>query len=286
MLYHIPANQDDLPCRENREVYHYTKFESFKEILKDLTLKPSSFDKLNDMNEGNVYNLDLNRNFKVMYETEKYIKERCHILCFTQNYDVLGCEFEGANHPAMWAHYAENSNGVCIVIDKDAFLNENIGILSRYFYKFENVEYSFFNSPFDKNINYNAKTPQEFIKDNWRFLFYQKHKDWESENEHRLFIMGYDGKFSIEDCVMDIILGRKIFENESRIKEVLDMIVNPNFACYRKFIPRSFFTTCYGLDGYNTFSIALWIECIINANISDTNYANYKKWLEEQGYHF
>ena len=165
------------------------------------------------------------------------------------------------------------------------YLNENIGILSRYFNKFENVEYSFFNSPFDKNINYNAKTPQEFIKDNWKFLFYQKHKDWENENEHRLFIMGYDGKFSIEDCVMDIILGRKIFENESRIKEVLDMIVNPNFACYRKFIPRSFYTTCYGLDGYSTFSIALQIETIIRGNIYNPNYANYKKWLEEeQGY--
>lgn len=73
-LNQIPVNQDDLPRKGDEMLYHYTQFESFKNIMKDLTLKPSSFKNLNDMNEGNVYNLDLNRNFKVMYETEKYIK--------------------------------------------------------------------------------------------------------------------------------------------------------------------------------------------------------------------
>ena len=276
---------ENMPRQGDRELYHYTKFESFENIMKDLTLLPSSFEKLNDMNEGNVHNLDLNRNFKVMSETEKFKNEHCHILCFSQNYDVQGCEIEGTNHPAMWAHYADNSNGVCLVINKDAFIKANKDILSHHFYKFEDVEYSFFNSPYDKNINYEATSPHEFIMDNWKFLFYQKHQDWENEKEHRLFIMDYDGKFSIKDCVEKIVLGRKVFRNHNRIKEVLDMIVNPDFSCYRNFIPHSFYTTCYGLDGYSTFSIALQIETIIRENIYNPNYANYKKWLEEeQGY--
>lgn len=74
------------------------------------------------MNEGNVHNMCMNHNFMVMYEAEKYIKERCHILCFAQNYDVKGYGIEGTNHPGMWAHYADNSNGVCIVIDKETFI--------------------------------------------------------------------------------------------------------------------------------------------------------------------
>lgn len=31
----------------------------------------------------------------VMYEAEKYIKERCHIFCFAQNYDLHGYPVEG-----------------------------------------------------------------------------------------------------------------------------------------------------------------------------------------------
>ena len=73
--------------------------------------------------------MSMNENFMVMYNAEKYIKERCHLLCFSQNYDICGFGHEGTNHPAMWAHYAENSNGVCIVIDKEAFIQKNIQYL-------------------------------------------------------------------------------------------------------------------------------------------------------------
>lgn len=74
-------------------------------------------------------------------------------------------------------HYAENSNGVCIVIDKEAFVQNNSGILSSHFYRFEDVEYNLFNTPNDDVINYKAKTAQEFINNNWKPLFFLKHKD-------------------------------------------------------------------------------------------------------------
>ena len=47
----------------------------------------------------------------------------------------------------MWAHYAENSNGVCIVIDKETFIKKNKAILGSHFYKFEDIEYRLFNTP-------------------------------------------------------------------------------------------------------------------------------------------
>ena len=280
-LYH----HEELPYRGDGALFHFTKFESFLKILEDMTLLPSSFGNLNDMNEGNVNNMNMNNNFLVMYNAEKYIKDRCRILSFSQNYDIGGFGQEGTNHPAMWAHYAENSNGVCIVLDKDAFVKKNKEVLGKHFYKFEDIVYDIFNTPNDEVINYKANTPEEFIMNNWKALFLMKHKDWENEDEHRLFIMDYNGKLSIDGCIKYIVLGRKVFLDASRIKLIMDMVVDPKFICYHKFIPHSFATMCYNYHGYSTMEIAYKIEMIVRENLLDRRYTDYERWLkEEQGY--
>ena len=280
-LYH----HEELPYRGDGALFHFTKFESFLKILEDMTLLPSSFGNLNDMNEGNVNNMNMNNNFLVMYNAEKYIKDRCRILSFSQNYDIGGFGQEGTNHPAMWAHYAENSNGVCIVLDKDAFVKKNKEVLGKHFYKFEDIVYDIFNTPNDEVINYKANTPEEFIMNNWKALFFMKHKDWENEDEHRLFIMDYNGKLSIDGCIKYIVLGRKVFLDASRIKLIMDMVVAPKFICYHKFIPHSFATMCYNYHGYSTMEIAYKIEMIVRENLLDRRYTDYERWLkEEQGY--
>ena len=280
-LYH----HEELPYRGDGALFHFTKFESFLKILEDMTLLPSSFGNLNDMNEGNVNNMNMNNNFLVMYNAEKYIKDRCRILSFSQNYDIGGFGQEGTNHPAMWAHYAENSNGVCIVLDKDAFVKKNKEVLGKHFYKFEDIVYDIFNTPNDEVINYKANTPEEFIMNNWKALFFMKHKDWENEDEHWLFIMDYNGKLSIDGCIKYIVLGRKVFLDASRIKLIMDMVVDPKFICYHKFIPHSFATMCYNYHGYSTMEIAYKIEMIVRENLLDRRYTDYERWLkEEQGY--
>lgn len=276
---------EELPHKGDGALFHYTKMESFLKILEDLTLLPSSFGKLNDMNEGNVHNMNMNKNFMVMYKAEKYIKEKCHLLCFSQNYDLCGLGHEGTNHPAMWAHYAEDSNGVCIVIDKDAFVKKNKDVLDTHFYKFEDVEYNIFNTPSDDKINFEAETPEEFIKSNWKVLFFMKHNDWENEDEHRLFIMDYDKKLSIDGCIKYVVLGRKVFLDNTRLKSIIDKVVDPSLGCYRKFIPHSFTTMCYDNHGYSTMEIASKIDMIVRANLNDERYAEYYRWLhEEHGY--
>ena len=288
LLTELPAylyHHEELPQRGDGALFHFTKWDNLKYIMNDLTLLPSSFGKLNDMNEGNVNNMNMNENFIVMYNAEKYINERCRLLCFTQNYDIQGYGQEGTNHPAMWAHYADNSNGVCIVIDKETFIKKNQAILDAHFHQFEDVEYSIFNTPSEEEINYDAKTPEEFIMNNWKGLFFLKHKDWENEDEHRLFIMDYDGRFSIDECIKYIVLGREIFLNDAKIKEIMDRVVESTSACYRKFVPHSFATTCYNNHGYFTFEIAFKIMQVVESNLSDERYADYLRWLkEEQGY--
>ena len=276
---------EETPHRGDGALFHFTKYDSLKKILDDLTLQPSSFGNLNDLNEGNVSNMCLSHNFTVMYDTEKYINECCHILCFSQNYEISGYSHEGSNHPAMWAHYADNSNGVCIVIDKEQFIEKNKSIVDACFCKFEDVEYKVINTPNEEDILYNADKPEEFIRNNWHSLFFLKHKDWENEDEHRFFIMDYDGKLSIEGCIKYIVLGRKLFLNDARIKEIMDKVVTPGSVCYRKFIPHSFATTCYGTKGYQTFEIAGKIMAVVKKNCADNRYANYANWLKnELGY--
>jgi len=240
-LYH----HEEVPQRGDGALFHFTKLDSFLKILDDMTLLPSTFGNLNDMNEGNVNNMNMNENFKVMYDAERYINERCHLLSFSQNYDVMGYGQEGTNHPAMWGHYADNSNGVCLVIDKDTFVKKNQSVLKAHFNRFEDVEYSVFNTPDDEQIEYEAKSAQEFIKRNWRALFFLKHKDWENEDEHRLFIMDYDGKLSIDGCIKYVVLGRKLFLDNIRLKGIMDKVVDKGYACYHKFLPHSFATACY-----------------------------------------
>lgn len=63
----------------------------------------------------------------------------------------------------MWGHYAENSEGVCIVIDKESFISKNQTILDRYFHKFDDVKYSMFNTPDEDAIDTNVETPEDFI---------------------------------------------------------------------------------------------------------------------------
>ena len=274
----------ELPRRGDGALFHYTSLKNFLTILEDMTLLPSSFGKLNDMNEGNVNNMNLNKNFKVMFDAEKYIQERCHILSFSQNYEEYGFCQEGTNHPAMWAHYADDSNGVCIVIDKETFIRNNQAIFDSHFYQFEDVEYNIFNTPKDDEIDYSAKTPEQFIKDNWKALFFLKHKDWENEDEHRLFIMDYDGKLSIDGCIKYVTLGRNLFLEKGRIKEIMDKVVDPAKFCNHRFIPHSFTTMCYDNHGYTTFEIASFILAVVNANRKDERYESYIKWLREEGY--
>lgn len=87
-LYH----HEELPRRGDGALFHYTSLKSFLIILEDMTLLPSFFGKLNDMNEGNVSNMNMNEIFLVMYNAEKYINEHCHMLSFlriTMNMDSV-----------------------------------------------------------------------------------------------------------------------------------------------------------------------------------------------------
>lgn len=220
--FEVPESNKKLLC-------HFTSAKSFFSILRSMTLRTSSFANLNDLNEGNMFNHDLG-DFCLSLDVQNFINTQCRILSFTHGYDSQDL----VNHPSMWAHYADNCKGVCIVIDKERFIEENKEIFDKCFYKFEEIEYGFANVANDSNYVNNVTTEEEYVCRNYRPLFFLKHNDWQSENEYRLLVTKYVGVFSILRSIKHIVLGKRFKEDEESMSCLQDILSNPQNACHKR----------------------------------------------------
>ena len=233
-------------------LFHYTKLESFLKIIETMTLRSSPLCKMNDLNEANLNNLDWNADFMMMFKAEKYVKEQCSIICFTKNY-MTGpiCE-EGSNHPALWAHYAEDSNGVCIVLDKELLLEINKRKLSKLFYKLEPVDYSIHCAPDDRIMNKHYLDIKDFVRTNYRELFYKKHTDWCYEGEERFFVEAPEVFLDIKGAIKYIILGGRLKNNEESLHKIIKQMITPGTLSYKYFHLHSFAEMLPTINGYST----------------------------------
>lgn len=261
----------------NNTLYHFTNTNSFFSILNDLTLKFSSFYNLNDLNEANLCNFEFNPEVKLCRdEIKRYINESCGIISFAQDYRKDKLIVNGVNHPALWAHYANNTDGVCIAIDKKMFIEKNKDVLNKNncFYIFENVNYGFMNA---SKIDCSMNLCSEFIQKNYKSLFFTKHEDWSNECEHRLFVMNCKEKMSIDGCIKYIVLGNKFYDNKRNMVELINRIVTPNSSCFKKFIPNSFAMLIPYSGGYRA-------DCMLGIydieEIIKNSVCNFKKYLE------
>jgi hypothetical protein len=289
----IFAFYDDNDFNVNsNNLYHYTNLNSLIKILEGMTLKPSRFNKLNDLNEAKLEHLNCNLDFILHMKIKKRIDNNCFVFCFWRdNFKqkiARKASLLGINHPAMWAHYAENNIGACIVLDKKNFIAKNRGILcrNRCFYRFGDVVYNDYVDFLDEE-EYNG-TEIEFINKNYKKLFFTKHKDWSYENEHRLFIHSIkcaeptDYFMDIDGCVKYIVLGNKIFNrtksNSNKLIKLVECLLNNDNRCYNKFSRHSFAYNDYSGDGYAIFAAS----GMFRDNLMDNNALkhNYQKWLK------
>jgi hypothetical protein len=250
-----PYFKTDIDPRKEDLLFHFTTLESLRKIASDMTFKTSSLSNLNDLNEGYIERLQSPLHDRYM-AVKDYMTNNCHLLSFSQNLILNGIGFLGTCHPAMWAHYADDSHGVCIVLDKKAFKEVNKEIFDNYPCLLENVKYDFINTLEEEYFNFQPQDVKQFVKENHKQIFYLKHSDWKHEDECRLLVLDYPGKFSILECVKFIALGYRLAHDNEKMKELVEIFTTPENACYDKFYTNSFAKVIHGSHGYHTIGCA------------------------------
>lgn len=236
----------------NRFIYHYTKLETIeKYILPNGTMRLSQYTKTNDPKESRNWQFEIGTNNNVdlsKYSMDKLskwlsyeLKAHTNLACFSKDQpDLTGDNFSdlfkrGYVKPRMWAQYANNHNGVCIVIDKSKFIKEvKRQVNSQDEVVYGDVAYVDV-SPMP---NHNALKPQPFVinidtlesfgrkeyvlrhlSTYYKELFFQKLQDWKDESEWRCIVFTSDANdiyIKLKHSFVGIIYGNNLKNDDIR----------------------------------------------------------------------
>lgn len=231
----------------NRYVYHYTSSQTFADyILATGRLKFSRFGSVNDPYESEIFSIgfttttgefgDCQRQIEAVLRRQ--LKDQWRVGCFVSDVDgsvdvpdgpgsqALQAIFErGHSRPRMWAQYADNHTGACLVFLRDA-LDQAISASAkgagfqvssgRVRYEYANAlprldQPSAFIIPLDEVTRIGAPAVVEAHIDRFFMdLFLTKSKDWQMEREFRWLLHGGDdGDFfvDISSSLVGILLG-------------------------------------------------------------------------------
>ena len=212
-------------------VYHYTSLAtSLEKILSSGKIQFGPLGKTNDPREskywhmgGLLSSLIDKRNDKMEKIINNYRLNYCKILCLTIDEEKhRSAEFDnfwlkGFEHPRMWAQYAENHRGICMVFELDKLIQAVKASFKDSHIFHGKVNYS--DSPFAvfeatskvRDIaGEDDLLAEEFICGHYETLFLMKNYDWKSENEYRFIIVGKDINYEylpIGNSLSGIILG-------------------------------------------------------------------------------
>ena len=258
------------PKLSDNFLYHYTNSNALFEILKSMRLRVGTFKNLNDLNEADICSTFSNVGKNSPGDVERFIKEHCGQIGFAQNYVVDHICHPGCNHPRMWAQYADNNKGACIVINESSFLKKNEEVLKNtLFWDICNVDYK------SKIENWDIKNDiYKFVELNYSQLFFNKHRDWEHEDERRIFMINGPEYLSILDCIEFIALGKN-FEKTDYLT-LVDVISCKDNSCYKQLMPHDFAKAENSLGNIslqdNSFEI---IEIVKSKNESISEYIDF-----------
>lgn len=228
----------------DRYVYHYTRARTLTDIiLPRRTLRLSRFQALNDPKEtknfrvaGAAWGEDLHPS--VLDTFSHCLKENWRIACFSSDpgeavfraKDDLGAaqlqamHERGHSRPRMWAQYAENHAGACLVFDREALdsafndlaadLGANV-FSGKVIYDDTRVAPSLSLGPFTASMNdVRWFGVEEAARRHglrfWRQLFLTKNVDWSAEREFRWLLYGaHKGEVlvNIAGCLRGVLLG-------------------------------------------------------------------------------
>lgn len=210
-------------------VYHYTRMDIARDfIIPKRKLKVGSITKTNDPKETRNWKFTLatQRNGNLLaYNTDEWSKKLSHALkantkvaCFSRDAQPLSGDhtrdifLRGWGKPRMWAHYAGNHTGVCLVFDRqklDHSICKTFGFYSKVYrgdvvYVNRGIAYDW-HGDFTLNVDelerrgfeaYVSTHFHTFVKQ----LFFQKMRDWRDESEFRWIVQDDNP----EDAFVDI----------------------------------------------------------------------------------
>lgn len=185
----------------DNNLFHFTKLDSAVKILSTGKLR---FGKLEDMNDIAESSLTIYSDYLLEEDVEMELK-KYKLISFTLD----SIERRGYEIDALWGHYSEGGNGVCLVFDKDKLKKQ--------------LDASFGRKGFCRAVEYesgvtNAAIMEESdakkrtVADLWikkHLLFFTKSTDWEYEQEYRFLIKGTnngDDFLPISDCIKAVIV--------------------------------------------------------------------------------
>ena len=241
----------------NNWVYHYTKPKTLiEDIILNRTLKMNTFKELNDPKEskfGATYitpkEIDEEEISSIQKKVEDFFNYRLKVICFskddrrilTSSYPDF-VRFRGYTKLNMWAHYADNHKGACLIFDsskiqkainsikktKDIVFEDDMNY-ERILTDESTTQILRINQPgayvfnlkelrknFEKNIIKNI------CKYKATYFFY-KYSEWGNENEYRWVLLNNFKNpeyFEFKDALIGIVVGMDM--DELSIKKTIE----------------------------------------------------------------
>lgn len=211
----------------NRYVFHFTRAETLvTHILPQKQLRFSPLGLTNDPRETQerIFAISGGRSKEddswcdevkeLTAEANRLLRQRYLILCTSRNDPVL-CRKTvfgiGYSHARMWAQYAENHKGSCIVLDKEALDGE----ICKAFGK-ENIfqgPVRYADGPLREDsrafqLSYKSieesgleKILEDHVNKHFGAIFLRKYRDWENETEYRWIIKSKSNGYELVSIV-------------------------------------------------------------------------------------
>ncbi len=234
-------------------LYHYTCIETARDyILRTRTLRFGSFMKTNDPKEKKHWEFTAGTNGatdlakvntdEISAKLSLALKQNTKIACFCRDKQPLSGDqlrdifLRGWSKPRMWAHYAKNHTGVCLVFDRqrlDSAACKTFGFYAKIYrgdvsYVNRSVAYDW-GGDFTANMDImNQLGFERYVEAHFqtfvRPLFFEKMVDWRDETEFRWIIAdnsAEDRYVDISSSLVGVIYGDET-DRES-VKQIVDM---------------------------------------------------------------
>lgn len=243
-------------------LYYYTGGDTLFKILGNLSIKVSRYNSVNDLDEANLN--CLGRDWPEQFRLRPFIYKKCCFVSFVRNINPDGRIVLGTERPRMWAQYADNNNGACIILNKHKLLKHIAQISEIEYSDLKNIDYKW-----NKNVS-KEKTEEiiefcqdasevDILKKYSQEMLLTKHKDWEQESETRLWIIGNlpNDYLSIDGCIEGICLGYYFLEDSERVLRFVEFLTDPHYKFWGKIKLDTFGLIALTDGGYDSCSIKL-----------------------------